>query len=128
MNGEADNSTLKLTLPWPPTANTYWRHIPMGGGVRSLISHRGRQYRSAVATEVMAQRAAKRLTERLHVEVDAYAPDRRRRDLDNLLKAFFDACTHAGVWIDDSQIDRLVVNRRERFPGGRLSVTVSGIR
>jgi crossover junction endodeoxyribonuclease RusA len=34
-------------------------------------------------------------------------PDRRRRDLDNMLsscKVYFDACTDAGVWVDDSRV------------------------
>ncbi len=31
-------------------------------------------------------------------------PDRRRRDLDNLQKAAFDALTKAGFWLDDIQV------------------------
>lgn len=33
-----------------------------------------------------------------------YMPDRRRRDLDNLLKTVMDAGTQAGVWRDDCQV------------------------
>lgn len=118
---------IRLDLPYPPTVNTYWRHIPMGGRVRSLISKRGREYRAIVALEVMAQRAAKRLAGRLQVEIDAHVPDRRKRDLDNLTKAALDACTHAGVWLDDEQIDRLSIARRERIPGGRVVMTIREI-
>jgi len=37
--------------------------------------------------------------------------NKRRNDLDNRLKALFDACTHAKVWEDDSLIDDLHVAR-----------------
>lgn len=35
-------------------------------------------------------------------------PD-RIRDLDNYNKALFDALTHAGVWEDDRQVKRMLV-------------------
>ena len=36
--------------------------------------------------------------------IEAWMPDKRVRDLDNLLKAPLDALTRAGFWVDDSQI------------------------
>jgi crossover junction endodeoxyribonuclease RusA len=39
------------------------------------------------------------------------SPDRRKRDLSNLIKAMEDAMTQAGVWGDDSQIDYLTIIR-----------------
>ncbi|MEY4713325.1 MAG: hypothetical protein RIS88_2775 [Pseudomonadota bacterium] len=48
-------------------------------------------------------------------------PDRRRRDLDNTLKATQDAMTHAGIWDDDSQIDDLRIVRK-RDAAGRLQL------
>jgi crossover junction endodeoxyribonuclease RusA len=38
-------------------------------------------------------------------------PDRRRRDIDNTAKAILDALAGAGVYDDDCQIDRLVIER-----------------
>ena len=55
------------------------------------------------------------------VEIEAHMPDKRRRDLDNLLKGLFDALTHAGVWMDDSQVDDFRV-RRARHPDGSLRI------
>jgi crossover junction endodeoxyribonuclease RusA len=98
---------VNLTLPWPPSANTYWRHPtrgPLAG--RHLISEKGRAYREAVAIQVRAQLGAfKPHTGLVLVTVEAFVPDRRRRDLGNLDKALMDSLTHAGVWDDDSQID-----------------------
>ena len=115
---------LILELPFPPTANTYWRHV----GARTLISKGGREYRGAVHWRV--GEACRNIEDsvfadqRLHVVVDVYPPDRRRRDLDNLGKSLLDALQHASVYTDDSQIDHLEFVRREVEPPGRVMVLV----
>lgn len=93
-------ATSELTLPWPPSVNTYWRAFQG----RVIISAEGRSYRKAVADQVLLQGGAKHYSGRLVVQIEVWRPDNRRRDLDNLFKAPLDACTHAGVWVDDSQI------------------------
>lgn len=114
---------LNIALPWPPSMNHYWRAVP-GRGV--LVSAEGRQYRQNVYAEVLIQRAAKKLAGRLAVTIHAYPPDKRRRDLDNMLKATLDALTHAGVWLDDQQIDDLHIVRGAAG-GGSLQVAVQEI-
>jgi crossover junction endodeoxyribonuclease RusA len=57
--------------------------------------------------------------------MDAFPPDRRRRDLDNLAKPTLDALEHAGVYEDDSQIDLLIIRRRDVVDGGRLEASVT---
>ena len=89
-----------LTVPFPPSVNHYWRMA----GSRVYICAAGRNYRKAVADEVMILRMNKKLNKQLKVTITAYRPDAKRRDLDNLLKAVLDALTHAGVYEDDSLI------------------------
>lgn len=114
---------LTLTLPWPPTANLYWRHPNRGPLVgHHLISAAGRTYRTVVKRSVVAIQP---FGGRLHVTIHAYPPDRRRRDLDNLTKGLLDALTHAGVWTDDEQIDHLEIIRHEVEPGGAIEVVVT---
>jgi crossover junction endodeoxyribonuclease RusA len=54
-----------------------------------------------------------------------HPPDRRRRDLDNILKALLDALQYGGAYQDDSQIDSLQVVRSKSVPGGKVMVLVS---
>jgi crossover junction endodeoxyribonuclease RusA len=69
-----------------------------------IISAEGRSYRKAVADQVLIQRGAKHYEKKLRVVIEAWRPDNRKRDLDNLLKAVLDSLTHAGVWTDDGLI------------------------
>ncbi len=110
---------IELTLPWPPTANTYYRNL----GDKTTISAAGRAYRKAVADQVLVQRGAKLLTGRLSVTVMANPPDKRTRDLDNCFKALLDSLTKAGVWLDDAQIDHLEITRGPI--GGMVKVRIA---
>jgi crossover junction endodeoxyribonuclease RusA len=112
-----------MILPFPPSTNTYWRSVP-GKGV--LISQKGRTYRSAVQALAVSQGWRKFGAARVTVTIEAWMPDKRRRDLDNLLKATLDALTHAGVWDDDSQIDELRISRAPTV-GGMLKIQVSEV-
>lgn len=117
---------MNLDLPFPPSTNTYWRHVPQGKRVRVLISASGRNYRLAVARHVLVQKAALGLSEALCVVVRLRPPDNRRRDLDNYAgKALFDALQHAGVYLDDSQIKESHNYMLAPQPGGRCIVTIT---
>ena len=91
---------IELTLPWPPSVNHYWRMWQN----RMVISAEGRKYRKAVADQVLIQRGARHLTGKVKVTIEAWRPDNRKRDLDNLLKAVLDGLKNAGVYEDDSLI------------------------
>ncbi len=112
--------TQTFELPFPPSVNHYWRRV----GPRTLISRGGRRYRQDV-TRRLRSRSVLTLRGRLHVHVIACPPDRRRRDLDNLQKALLDAMQHGGAYLDDSQIDRLDVERGPVVRGGKVIVTIT---
>lgn len=61
------------------------------------------------------------------MKIYAMPPDRRRRDIDNLLKACFDSITHAGIWQDDSQVDRIEIERGDIISGGALMIEIREI-
>lgn len=119
-----------IRLPWPPSANHYWgsRVVTPHRGksfISTYIGAKGVEFRRAVRDVVEKQFGALTPTQlRLRVTVLAVMPDRRTRDLSNLLKATEDALTTAGVWGDDSQIDDIRVLRGPVKPPGHLEVTI----
>jgi crossover junction endodeoxyribonuclease RusA len=100
-----------LELPWPPALNRYYRHV----NGRTLLSRDGRAYRNEVLNTLLRTGFVRGRSmpegARLRVEIQAHVPDRRRRDLDGMLKAVLDALTHARVYEDDSLIDDLRITR-----------------
>lgn len=117
---------IAIDLPYPPSVNTYWRHLasgPLAG--RTLISRQGRAYRAEVVRLCYARKLhEKKLSGRLGITIRALPPDRRARDLDNILKSLLDALTHAGVVVDDSQFDAIQVFRGDVQRGGLVQVTI----
>ena len=110
-----------ITLPYPPSINHYWRRV----GPRTLISREGRTFRKNVCALLGGGGPRKPPAGgRIALAMDAFPPDRRRRDLDNLLKCTQDSLAHAGVFEDDSQIDLLIVARREPVTGGKVVIRI----
>jgi crossover junction endodeoxyribonuclease RusA len=97
-------------------------------GPRTLISREGRTFRTNVCALLGGGGPRKPPAGgRIALCMDAFPPDRRRRDLDNLVKATADALQHAGVYEDDSLIDLLLVRRRNPVASGRLDVQVADL-
>lgn len=116
----------RFTLPWPPTVNHYWR---IGAQGRPYIAQAGILFRRAVGQTLAAQRALRRIpalpaSGPVQIVIAASPPDRRWRDLDNLLKATLDSLVHGGVLTDDSQVSDLRVVRDDPLIAGRLVVSV----
>lgn len=132
---------LVLQLPYPPTVNTL-KSIVNG---RMVLSKKGREYREAVADccipwvnscsgddghlSICGGQCATMVAPQvpmagpLCVEIRVARPDKRRRDLDNILKAVLDGLGQAGVYEDDSQIQRLEVQwDRAGVPGVRVGI------
>jgi len=115
-----------LELPWPPSVNHYWR---LGNG-HFHVSSGGRAYKLMVAG-VIAGAGVIPLEGDVKVIIDAFPPDRRKRDLDNLQKSTLDSLAArsgpCGLYRDDSQIKRLEATMHPYDPDrrGRVVVTVS---
>lgn len=106
-------------LPFPPTVNTYWRHV----GSKTLLSAKARKYRVDLIAAVGLVRR-KLAIGPLSVIIVFHPPDARRRDLDNLPKGLLDALKYAGVYGDDSQIRHIDMMFGPIVKGGRADVTV----
>lgn len=106
--GMAKQSKMVITLPWPPSINNYWRRGPMQG---MYISKAGINYRKTVLS-ICNHLKNHFADDRLAMTIEAFPPDRRKRDLDNILKSLLDSLQNAKVFCDDGQIDYLCVERK----------------
>lgn len=110
---------IALELPFPPSVNSYYRHF----NDKTLISKRGRQFRSDVIKLCMVQGIRTPVTIPLRVAVKLYPKTKRKFDVDNCLKALLDAMQHAGVYVDDAQIRHLQIEDTG-LKGGFCEVTI----
>jgi crossover junction endodeoxyribonuclease RusA len=110
---------IELELPFPPSANHLYRHV----GPRTLISREGRRFRERVCAQ-LASLGVRQMKGALRIDIEVYPPDRRKRDLDNAVKALNDALEHGGAFYDDSQIADLRIKRRGCVPGGKTIVRI----
>lgn len=128
MAGSEGCSAMKLTLPFPPTVNTYYRS-PDRGALKGkhLISEMGRKFKKNVYASVVEQYGGipKPVNVNVEVNIVLFPPDNRRRDLDNYNKALFDALTNARVWEDDSQVKRMEIEWGPVVKPGRVEITIS---
>lgn len=106
-----------MVLPYPPSANRYWRH------------NRGRTHRSEEAVryiqgvhDLCEARGVVPLDGELVIHADFYRP-RRTGDLDNMLKVLLDALRkHA--YNDDKQIVELHTYRYDDKANPRVAIWV----
>jgi crossover junction endodeoxyribonuclease RusA len=105
---------LRLVVPPPPSTNNLYTR-GQGHG-RRVLTDVARAYKDEVALlAIVASRAIQwrySKGERLAFSLVLHFPNRRRRDLDNSLKAVLDSLA-AALGFDDSCIDRITVERGE---------------
>jgi crossover junction endodeoxyribonuclease RusA len=111
-----------IRLEYPPSINTYWRRA----GNRIYLSPSGKRFKNDAAIDCLAALGkVEPLTGRLGVQIELVAPNKTRdTDIDNRIKATLDALQGI-LFVDDSQIDRLIVLRREIAKPGHCDVIVS---
>jgi crossover junction endodeoxyribonuclease RusA len=88
------------------------------------ISKAGREFKAQVADYVVEYRVPKLGSARLEMKVVIFPRDRRKQDIDNRIKALWDALGDAGVFDNDEQIDILHIERGEIKKGGGVLVYI----
>lgn len=112
-----------VTLPYPPSVNTYWR----ANGKRRFISKEGILFKTAVQAICLRDKVTSFGNKRLDVHIYIHPRSKRQFDLDNCLKAILDALMAANVYDDDSQIDMLSIARSNPIKGGAAVVSIHEI-
>jgi crossover junction endodeoxyribonuclease RusA len=91
-----------VTLPYPPSVNNLFINVARG----RVISKRYAAWRTD-AHWTIKRTPGPRFSEPVAVEIILGKPDRRKRDLDNAIKAPLDALVEMHVITDDSLIQRI---------------------
>jgi crossover junction endodeoxyribonuclease RusA len=112
-------TSLHLNLPYPPSVNTYWGFH----GHRRFLTNKANDFKSRVAhavslTDIRFGNA------RLQITVALHAPDKRVRDIDNVVKPLLDALVDARLFDDDSQVDLITIMRKQPIKGGTSEVSI----
>ena len=114
---------LNLFLPYPPSVNTYWGFK----GSQRFLTVKARQFKKEVASAFLLSKHNGFKAQRVSLTIFLHAPDKRVRDIDNIAKPLLDALTQAGVFIDDGQVDRLLIVRKEKKVGGCCEIFVQSL-
>jgi crossover junction endodeoxyribonuclease RusA len=115
--------TRYFILPYPDSVNSHYRRAAHG---QVKLTQKGAAYRENVVAAIWSVGPINTMTGRVKVTCKVWAPDRRKRDLDNLLKALLDAMEAAKVYKNDAQIDDLrIVRAGVDHPHGRVEVQVA---
>jgi len=117
---------MNIILPWVPSVNSLYRTIVRGKFPTVIISKKGREFFAEVAA-MFADKNIVMMTGDLEVWIKMYPPDRRRRDIDNGMKATLDSIQKAGLIFDDSQIKKLHAEMFKPEKPGRVEVRLEVI-
>jgi crossover junction endodeoxyribonuclease RusA len=99
------------------------------------INARGRRFPNKKAVDykikvqdiVIDQQARKYGSSPISLQIWVYPPDRRKRDISNIIKIVEDSLQDAGIYDDDFQINLLVVERGKILKGGKVTVIIDEI-
>ena len=132
---------ITITLPYPLSANRYWRPVPIGKHITIVPTKEAKQYRKDVAGLLAAAGVIKPIAGRVAIEVRLYPHrpldwQKRMRlhgdlwddtvmciDVDNANKVLLDALK--GVAIEDDKWVRRLVAERMEPDGGEARVVVT---
>jgi crossover junction endodeoxyribonuclease RusA len=108
-----------LNLPLPVPVNRQWRQ----GRGGTYLSAEARKKRTAIIAAIHEQTGGgpplEPMTGPVQVAIAWTPRDQRIADVDAYIKGALDAITHAGLWLDDSQVYQVTCERMPtpRFPG-----------
>jgi crossover junction endodeoxyribonuclease RusA len=133
--------TLRLTLPYPISANRYWRAVTIKGHAVMVPTKEAKQYKADVGWIAKGAGVRSPLQGRvsLHVKLfpqrpqdwakrsqrnpDTWDDDVRCIDLGNAEKVLSDALNGV-AWVDDKQLHRITLERCEPDGEGRVELTI----
>ena len=135
---------ITLTLPYPLSANRYWRPVKLGAHISIVPTKEAKAFRADIAARCRAQGVCTPLAGRVHIDVKLYPArpqdwQRRMRvdgaawddtvrciDIDNANKVLLDALKDVAIE-DDKWVRRLTSERMEPDGEARVVVTITAM-
>ena len=135
---------IQLTLPYPLSANRYWRPVKLGKHISIVPTTEAKAFRKDIAAHCRAAGITRPITGRVHVDVKLYPArpqdwQKRMRkegatwddtvrciDIDNANKVLLDALKDIAIE-DDRWVRRLTSERMEPDGEARVVVTITAI-
>ena len=108
---------MTITIPYPPSANAYWRH----NNNRTHRSHEAVKFINQVGQICIAE-SVKPTAELVRVVITVYRPA-KRGDLDNTLKVLLDSL-RGYAFVDDAQVIEIHALRLDDKENPRAVVTI----
>lgn len=109
---------LILNLDMPPSVNRIWRNLDG----RTIRSRTYRTWLETAAYMIQLQRKGVCVSGNYAMEIKITRPDKRRRDLGNLLKAIEDACVLGGAITDDKHAQRIQLEWVDHGTGANVVI------
>ena len=115
-----NDSIVELWLPYPPSTNRLWTRTRRGmrksTEYEEWLLHAGLEARSQRAGSIKGP---------YKISITAARPDRRRRDLDNILKSISDLLKSIGAIEDDSLCE--LITARWVTSGDGVGIRLEGV-
>lgn len=137
-------SPITLTLPYPLSANRYWRPVKLGKHISIVPTTEAKAFRKDIAQHCREQGVTSPLAGRVHVDVKLYPArpqdwQKRMRkegaawddtvrciDIDNANKVLLDSLKDVAIE-DDRWVRRLTAERMEPDGEARVVVTITSM-
>ena len=113
---------LKLTLPYPPSANNYWRLGFIGRNKKRPTIFKTKEARDYQqnARRTAAMQGAEPVVGNVDLSLKLFRPA-KRGDLDNTLKVLLDALKGV-AYIDDNQVIGITATRHDDASNPRVEI------
>jgi len=113
-----------IRLPYPPSVNKY-KTIIRG---KMVNCSKFEQFYKECYYLSKKEKWGKFKDVNLSIDIVVYHPDRRKRDLDNLLKATLDSLKYSKIIDDDFFVQKLSISRGGISKPGYLTIDISEIK
>jgi crossover junction endodeoxyribonuclease RusA len=115
-----DQMDLIAMLPYPVglSVNSVWKRSRRG----IYLNPKVKLYREK-AKEIL-EGCKKFGDKKINLAINMFPPDKRPRDIDNILKVTLDTLQHADVFNNDSQIVSLLIIKKDPIPNGLIEISL----